>query len=190
MQLHQSKIALTIATVACVLIQLRAQSQQLVAAPQQLAAAQVSAPGPIIREIDDPSAGRRWLLVRDPAHPGGPGRLLLVSGSRAAAPMPRSRVAGAQSPLSPPAASSPQAPGDSAFMSAPKSVPLSAPMIHAGDALVVEENTPVVDARLTATALGPAAGGAGFNARLTLGGRIVRVLALAPGRAVFPGAQP
>src|SRR5271165_77041 len=35
--------------------------------------------GEIIREIDDPRNGDRWLLVRDSNHPSGPGLLLLVS---------------------------------------------------------------------------------------------------------------
>ena len=29
--------------------------------------------GEIVREIDDPHTGDRWLLVRDASHPGGPG---------------------------------------------------------------------------------------------------------------------
>jgi len=29
----------------------------------------------IVREIDDPHLGTRWLLMRDPVHPAGPGRL-------------------------------------------------------------------------------------------------------------------
>ena len=58
-------------------------------------------------------------------------------------------------------------------------------MIHAGDALVVEEHTAVVDARLEAVALAPAAVGAEFSARLKVGGKVVRAGALAAGRAVL-----
>ena len=29
----------------------------------------------VVREIDDPHSGQQWLLLRDPAHPGGPGVL-------------------------------------------------------------------------------------------------------------------
>jgi len=57
------------------------------------------------------------------------------------------------------------------------------PVIHAGDALVVEEHTAVVDARLEATALASAMAGSGFEARLKIGGKVVRVVALGPGRA-------
>ena len=34
--------------------------------------------GNVIREIDDPHSGDRWLLLRDPNRPGGPGRLVLA----------------------------------------------------------------------------------------------------------------
>jgi hypothetical protein len=190
MQFHRSKIALTIPAIAGMLIPACVQPQQPVAGAHLLAAVTVSAsipaPGPVIREIDDPSTGSRWLLVRDSNRPGGPGRLLFVSGSRAAVPAPGRRVSGAQSLLSPPITPALHAPADSVPVPAPTS-PL---MIHAGDSLVIEENTPVVDAYLAATALGPAARGVVFNARLTLGGKLVRVLALAPGRAAFLGAQP
>ena len=30
----------------------------------------------VLREIDDPSTGQHWLLMRDPLHPGGPGVLV------------------------------------------------------------------------------------------------------------------
>lgn len=57
------------------------------------------------------------------------------------------------------------------------------PAIHPGERLIVEENTSVVEARLEAVALGPAAIGAPFDARLAIGGRVVRVVALGAGRA-------
>ena len=59
------------------------------------------------------------------------------------------------------------------------------PVIHAGDRLIVEENSSVVEARLEAVALGPAAVGSLLQARLRIGGRVVRVVALASGRAEF-----
>lgn len=68
---------------------------------------------------------------------------------------------------------------------------LDAPILRAGDLLVVEEDTPVVEARLAATALGPAARGATLEARLSIGGKVVRVRAIAPGRATLePGLTP
>jgi predicted secreted protein len=58
-------------------------------------------------------------------------------------------------------------------------------VIHTGDLLVVEENTAVVEARLEAVALGPAWAGSSFDVRLKIGGKVVRAIALASGRAVF-----
>ena len=59
------------------------------------------------------------------------------------------------------------------------------PVIRAGDRLIVEEHTAVVEARLEAVALGPAASGSPFQVRLTIGGKVVRAVALGPGRAAF-----
>jgi hypothetical protein len=111
--------------------------------------------GEIVREIDDPHTGARWLLMLDPTHPGGPGRLLLVGGFR---PEYRPSQPGVEPPR---------------------------PVIRAGDRLIVEENTAVVEARLEAVALGPAVIGSPLDARLKIGGNVVRVVALAPGRAAF-----
>jgi hypothetical protein len=116
-------------------------------------------PGEIVREIDDPHTGDRWLLMRDPSHPGGPGRLVLAE---SAGNQARQRQAGAE--LS--------------------QVELR-PVIRAGERLIVEENTPVVEARLEAVALGPAVVGSPLDVRLRIGGRVVRAVALAPGRAAF-----
>jgi len=112
--------------------------------------------GEIMREIDDPHTGDRWLLVRSDEFPGGPGRMVLVSSVRGAA--------GSAQPI----------------VEAP-----APPVIRSGDRLVVEEHTAVVDAVLEARALGPAAVGAAFHARLAIGGRVVRVLALGEGRAAL-----
>jgi flagella basal body P-ring formation protein FlgA len=58
---------------------------------------------------------------------------------------------------------------------------------------MVEEHTPVVDAVLEAQALNPAAEGESFDVRLTIGGKVIRAVALGPGRAKFEaqsGGQP
>jgi len=153
-------------------LSVRGQAAASPSAPRALPAAlPASDTVEVIREIDDPGTGNRWLLVRDWNCPGGPGRLLLLAGS------PR---------LAQPARASEHSAAERSAFSAP-----AAPVIRAGDSLVVEENTPVVEARLAATALGPAAPGAAFEARLEIGGKIVRVRALAPGRArLEPGLAP
>jgi hypothetical protein len=122
-------------------------------------AAENRAYGEIVREIDDPHTGARWLLVRDEQHPGGPGRLVLAGSYRNERNGTFQQVAEEEAKL--------------------------APVIRPGDRLVVEEHTALVDALLEARALGPAAPGVEFNARLTMGGRVVRVVALGPGHAVL-----
>lgn len=118
--------------------------------------------GEVVREIDDPSNGDRWLLLRDASHPGGPGRLVLTARRESGQRRPES--AGAQ----------------------PAVVRASVvPVIHAGELLVVEENTAIASARLEAVALAPAEIGAEFAARLRMGGKVVRAVALGPGRAAF-----
>jgi hypothetical protein len=62
---------------------------------------------------------------------------------------------------------------------------MPSPVIHAGDRLIVEENTRLVEARLAAVAMGPAIAGAPLDVRLTIGGKVMRAVALAPGRAAF-----
>lgn len=109
----------------------------------------------IVREIDDPSTGTRWLLYRNIANPGGPGRLILVGVVR-----PASLHRGAT------------------FAAA-------GPVVHTGDRVVVEESTPILDARLAATALNPASSGGPVRVRLELGGQIVAATAIAPGRVAL-----
>ena len=111
--------------------------------------------GEIIREIDDPRNGDRWLLVRDDSHPGGPGLLFLVSAVQV-----------------------------KATQGSPELAALP-PIIRAGDRVIVEENTAVAEARLEAVALNPAWPGSLFSVRLTMGGGVLRVLAAGPGRAVL-----
>ncbi|MGA3332875.1 MAG: hypothetical protein ABSC62_01785 [Terracidiphilus sp.] len=113
--------------------------------------------GEILGQIDDPHTGIRWLLMRDTANAGGPGRLVRIGH---AGPDAKGGTRGAAS-------------GAARLR----------PLIHAGDALIVEEHTAVVDAWLAAVALGPAAAGAECRARLKIGGKVVRVVALASGRA-------
>ncbi|MGB7266799.1 MAG: hypothetical protein WBC92_14885 [Terracidiphilus sp.] len=117
--------------------------------------------GEVLREIDDPNLGDCWLLLRDPSHSGGPGRLVL-------APM----HAGVQ--------------GEGAKGRVPlKETRKKLPVIRAGDALIAEESTAVAEARLEAVALSEAAVGGELRVRLKIGGKVVRVVAAGPGRVVF-----
>ncbi|MFP5235585.1 MAG: hypothetical protein ACLGSD_06760 [Acidobacteriota bacterium] len=68
---------------------------------------------------------------------------------------------------------------------------LPQPVIRAGDRVVLEEHTAVVDARLDAVALGPAAPGGALRVRLSIGGRVIPAVALAPGHAeIGPQQEP
>ena len=130
----------------------------------------LAAQGETVREIDDPNSGKRWLLTLDPSHPGGPGQLRLVSAVR-----------GGPAEQREPRSSEP-------LQAGPASGPASEqalPVIRSGDRVIVEEHTPVADARLEAVAMSPARAGTAFNARLIMGGWVVRAVAIAPGRAVL-----
>jgi hypothetical protein len=155
----------------------------LLAAPALVAGAQTSAlefriagtpaqsatqlPAPIYREIDDPSTGDRWLLV--PGHAGGPGTLILA-GHCERARCGEANMGTRSAPAADPAADLPV---------------IHAPVIRAGEAVIVEEHTAVVDVRLEAVALNPGRMGSTFEARLKIGGNVVRVRAVAPGRAIL-----
>ena len=117
--------------------------------------------GEVVREIDDPHTGERWLLRRNDQVPGGPGRLVLVAAHRSAAGGATPRAAGMT--------------GDAQIL----------PVIRAGDRLIVEEHTARVDAVLEARAMNPAATGASLDVRLTIGGSVVRAIAVGPGRAAL-----
>jgi hypothetical protein len=55
--------------------------------------------------------------------------------------------------------------------------------IHPGDKIVVEAHSAAMDAYFEATALQPAAAGSPLSVRLKIGGRVVKAVALGPGRA-------
>ena len=113
----------------------------------------------ITREIDDPSSGGHWLLVQNADHPGGPGRLFLVNRD---APSELPAILGHYPPAR-----------------------ALVPVIRAGDALIVEEHTKVVDARFEGIALGPARTGETFRIRVRLGGTVLRAVATGSGHAVL-----
>jgi len=59
------------------------------------------------------------------------------------------------------------------------------PVIRAGDRLMVEQSTAKADIQLEGIALSPAAAGELFRVRLQMSGKVVRTVALGPGRAVL-----
>jgi hypothetical protein len=132
------------------------------------AAASGASPGPeagavrgrLVRVMDDPSTGARWLLYEDTEHPGRPGKLIAVSLEQAAGSQAFSRTGEA----------------DRARVA-----------VHAGDLLTVEEHTPVADSTLAAVALGQAREGEELEVRLKIGGRVVKAVAEGAGRARLIG---
>lgn len=113
-----------------------------------------SRPVEILREIDDPATGNRWLLEKDEESPGGPGRMVLsIRGNMT----PLHREHGGR--------------------------PVTLPVIHAGDRIVLVAHTAVMDAELEAVALAPAAVGSSLRVRLKMGGKVLEAVALGPGKA-------
>lgn len=116
-----------------------------------------------LRVIHDPSTGARWLVVRDPQHPGGPGRLVRAKDESQDPGASGVRMAGGQ--------------GREPVTAPPRLV------VRGGESLAVEDKSPMVETHLEAVALGPAALGETLLARLRPGGSVVRVVALGAGRA-------
>lgn len=162
---REQKVAWVFLAPGLALASAQAQTAAAASSPRTLIAstvpASLTAEGEIVREIDDPHNGDRWLLERDPSHPGGPGLLRLVS------TLSRGSIDTRQGTQAVPGVQTP------------------APVIHLGDRVIVEEHTPVVEARLEAVALSPAQVGSPLRVRLSVGGRTMRAVALGPGRAVF-----
>lgn len=119
--------------------------------------------GQVLREIDDPASGGRWLLFRDDVHLSGPGRLVRVANSnRRCETSSQVRV-----------------PGGTAHFGADS----SRVVIHAGEMLLLEQHTAVLDAQLEAIALEQAAFGESLKVRLKMNGKVVHAVATGTGRA-------
>lgn len=126
-------------------------------APVANSASRMGAP---LRVIRDPNIGDEWVLCRNPLNPGGPGRLVRLD--------PEGREMGTHATGSISRADR-NAGGDV--------------VIHAGDRIVVEEKSAVMDARLTATALEPARLNRPFRVRLQITGKTLNAIAVGNGRA-------
>ena len=107
----------------------------------------------IVSERTDPGTGARWVLMRDAEHPAALAHWVLVEAGK-------ERAVGAGA----------EATGEKL-------------MIHAGDKIVVEEQTAVMSAWLEATALTSAGSGGELRVRLAIGGRVLVVRAIAPATA-------
>jgi hypothetical protein len=137
-----------------------AHGQPSMSATRKLTAPDRSTTEELIRQIDDPNTGDHWLLTRDRTHPSGPGRLARVAATS-------------------------DAPSSGATAARPPAPPEPQPVIRRGDRLVLEESTARVQARFEAIALGPALAGSPLRVRMVLGGKVVRAVALGPGRVAF-----
>lgn len=120
-----------------------------------LAAQERTADESVVTERTDLATGAHWVLMRDASNPAGPARWMrdAADGQMGAG----SRVdpgAGKQSTV-----------------------------IHAGDRIVLEERTRVLEARFEATALTGAKSNEPLRVRLTIGGRVLLARAVAPGLA-------
>jgi len=113
------------------------------------------APVYVQREIKDPHSGTRWLIIRNAQHPAGPA---LITAERENTKPGPSSITGNRAPSA---------------------------VIHGGDHVVVEEHTPVAESYLDGVALGAAIAGTAFDVRLKIGGKVVRAVAMAPGRAAL-----
>jgi len=136
-------------------------AQQSISAATPAAAVSTVQPQPAlgtaVKVIDDPHSGLRWLLVEDPDHPEGPGRLVALDshGNGAGVQNRAAKAARTQ------------------------------PVIRAGEQVQVEEHSAVVESSLQAVALESAVRGGLLRVRLRVGGRVVEARALAAGRAAL-----
>jgi hypothetical protein len=122
-----------------------------------LVAQEGAAGGKVVTERTDPVTGARWLLVRDAKNAAGPARWVLATAGRQM----------------------------SAGSRVDHGASTQTPVIHAGDRIVLEERTAVLEARFEATALTGAESNEPLRARLTIGGKVLSARAVAPGLAAI-----
>jgi hypothetical protein len=128
----------------------------------------------IRRDFLDPCLGLHWQLMDDPKHPGGPGRLVQLREMAVADAGKRFAEANVAS-----------------LDATPLKAPLLPVVIRAGERITVEQETPVLHARLTAVALESGAVGdrlrvrlnAGKNAAMGTAGPVIAVVATGKGLA-------
>jgi hypothetical protein len=112
-----------------------------------------------IRIIEDFATGTKWLIQRNSLRPGNPGQMIPVPGECYGSAAQTERQGKQESRRS------------------------SQPIIHAGDSVIVIEETPSLDASYEGVALSAAQSGEPVNIRLKIGGRALQGIAIARGRA-------
>jgi hypothetical protein len=142
----------------------------------QGAATPAAAPtGRVVRTIEDPGTGARWLLICDANDPGGPGRL--IAGKNTGTFANTGSLAAGGEPGKNKVHGSTVVHGNTI-----------AAAVRAGDLLIVEEHTATAEAYLQGVAQAAAAVGSLVNVRLKAGGKLVRAVVLGPGRAALAPA--
>ncbi|HVJ07580.1 MAG TPA: flagella basal body P-ring formation protein FlgA [Acidisarcina sp.] len=155
--------ALALLPVLCLLVVAPRSSQ----AACQPAAGMQRGDSSVVRSIEDPALGKSWGLLKDCAHPGGPGRLVA---------------------LAPPTAGAAKAGQGNATVAVAKREPVE---IHAGETIALVEETSVVHLALQAIALESGAKGTRIKVRLVGGGSVLTAAVLGPGQAgLIPGIEP
>ena len=129
--------------------------------------------GRILRVIEDPVLNVRWMLVPDLVHPSGPGHLICVPAES------QSSVRCSSGWVASPSGGAPR---QGVLERADAHLRL---VVRAGDRLQLVTETEVARVRLEAVATESATAGETFRARLVLGGKVVRAVALGPGHATF-----
>lgn len=124
------------------------------------ASTRVPAQGELLREFKDPCLGTHWQLRSDPMHPEGPRRLILLDPSGTRSREPQNHAVSSQ--LKPSEAGQ-------ELLEGGDDVPNLAPplAIRTGDRVTVDQQTPLLHARLQAVALESA--GVGQRVRVRLG---------------------
>jgi hypothetical protein len=145
----------------------------------------------VLRQITDPCLGLHWRLVVDPAHPGWPGRMILLDQN--AKDTRAKDMGGHASSAGSPAASNDRSGG-------PENTPAAGLVIRAGDPVMVEQDSGVLHARFQSFALESAATGQPLrvrlivnsdprlraNSALTSRGPVISAVAMGTGRAAWP----
>ena len=116
-----------------------------------------------MRIIEDPATHQRWLLERNVDHPARPALLTPITGDRSCS------VRSFQQ-------------REKRDMGHGSQVLL--PMVHAGDALVVVEDTQAWHVEMDAVALTYGSPGDSIMVRLRIGGKVTRATVISRGRAV------